>query len=430
MAAALVPRLLVIFMLRAGRPPETFEFEAIVQNLLAGKGYVYHHHGTDYASFHSAYPYVFLSAVVYLVSHSSHTAMLLAQSLTSTILALVINALGRRVAGDRVGWLGGALVALHPGLLYYDTHKLHPLSLDALSIAAATLALYRLFTAPSMRRCAIAGLLSGFALLERGTFLSVILLCVGALWWTARGTTIAWRGPILFLLCANLLVGPWLIRNFRHHGVPVFVTTVGEYLWRGHNPNATGSSLARDKVPMILTAGPAFRSALLTRDELGQMRMFRDRAVRYIAEHPLRCVGNVAKRCFYFAWRSPTTGLLYPAVYAGLYQAYYTVMGVLAGLGFFHLIRRGRAGERDVRVALSLLLGVWMAVGLTQSLFYVELRHRWGVEGLMLVVSAIGILAVLSPRPAPCGVADGAKGTGELRGRVRDGSVGRPGGTP
>lgn len=391
-AAVLVPRLLVVVFLIPGRSPEVYEYETIVHNLLAGKGYMLPHFGTEYFSYHSAYPYVLLTALVYQATNHSHVAMLLVQSVTSAMLVLVINSLGRLVGGLGVGWLAGALVALHPGLLYYDTHKLAPLSLDAFVLAAATLALCQLMIAPSIQRYAVAGFLSGFALLERGSFAPVMVISIVALFWIAKDRTSVIRGSLVFLLCCGILVAPWLVRNLLRHDAPVFMTVTGEHLWRGNNPNSTGSSLTRDGVPLIETADAEFRERLLTLDEIGQMRLFLETGGRYIIEHPWKFVWNVAKRLIYFAWFSPTTGILYPRLYLHVYQVYYVAMLLAAGLGLFHLGQRLRAGDRGTWITLGLLAAVWISVGLTQSIFYVEIRHRWGVEGLMLVMSASGIV--------------------------------------
>lgn len=396
-AAVLVPRLLVVFLLIPGHSPEVYEYETIVQNLLAGKGYMYPHLGTQYYSFHSSYPYVLLTAVVYQATNHSHVAMLLVQSVMSAMLVLVINSLGRLVGGPGVGWLAGALVALHPGLLYYDTHKLAPLSLDAFLLAAATLALCRLMTSPSIPRYAMAGLLSGAVLLERGSFFLAIVGCMVALFWIVRDKSIAIRGTIVFFLCGSLLIGPWLVRNFLRHGVPIFMTTTGEHLWRGNNQNATGSSLTVDGAPLIETADVEFRQKIRSLDEIGQMRLFMETGRRYIVEHPWRFLWNVAKRLFYFAWFSPTTGILYPSFYLHVYEVYYVAMLLAAGLGIFHLGHQLRGDDRAGWIVPAVLIGTWLSVGLIQSIFYVELRHRWGVEGLMLVMSAVGILHVLGP---------------------------------
>lgn len=192
-------------------------------------------------------------------------------------------------------------------------------------------------------------------------------------------------------------MGPWLVRNFVRHGVPIFMTITGEHLWRGNNPNATGSSLTRDGVALIETADTEFRKKLQGLDEIGQMRLFMEIGTRYIIEHPGRFAWNVMKRLFYFAWFSPTTGLLYPAFYLLVYRIYYGAMLLAAGLGIFHLGHRLRGDDRAGWIVPAVLVGTWLSVGLIQSIFYVELRHRWGVEGLMLVMSGVGILHVLGP---------------------------------
>jgi uncharacterized membrane protein YGL010W len=40
----------------------------------------------------------------------------------------------------------------------------------------------------------------------------------------------------------------------------------------------------------------------------------------------------------------------------------------------------------------AVALSVALSVALIQSVFYVELRHRWGVEPLVLAASAVGLL--------------------------------------
>ncbi|MBI3616106.1 MAG: glycosyltransferase family 39 protein [Candidatus Omnitrophica bacterium] len=383
---ALLPRLcLVGFRLLQGQPPDLYEYDDLARNLLAGKGYLYFHYGTPYLGFHSSFPYVFLTAFIYRLTGFSQTAVLMVQCLMGAALAFVIRSLGIRIVGKQGGGFAGTLTALHPGLLYYDTHKLHPLSFDALAVACATLALWQLFTAPSLRRFAAAGFLSGLALLERGTFIPVIPVCVAVLFWKSENKRAVFRGTLVFFVGLSFLTAPWILRNNRIFGVPVLMTTIGEHLWRGNNPNATGTSLTREGMPMIQTADPRFQEQLNSLHEMGQMRLFLDAGRRYIAEHPGRFVKNIVKRVFYFFWFSPTAGALYPAWAFVVYRAYYAAMLLFAGWGMASLHRQQRMG-------LFLVGGVWLCVGLMQSFFYVETRHRWGVEGLMLIFSAAGIL--------------------------------------
>lgn len=399
LVAALMPRLALVALVGTGSPPEAYEYESLVRNLLAGKGYVYHHLGTDYLSFHSSLPYVLLTAVVYTLTNYSQTAMLLVQSLAGTALALVTGVLGRRVGGPAVGVLAGLLVALHPGLVYYDTHKLHPLSLDALLIAGTTLALCEAMTTPSVARWTVAGLLAGGAILERGSLIPLLVGSLVGVFLVVRDRVEAAKGAVVLLVCAGVVVGPWVYRNFARHGTPLLMTVTGEHLWRGNNPKATGSSLTRDGVPMVEAAGEEFLERLRRLDEAGQMRLFTEAAVRYVREHPWQFVANSAKRLAYFAWFSPTTGLLYPPSFFWLYQLYYVAMVIAAAVGVRHVIRGMGGGGPPAWIPLLLLAGAWLSVALTHSVFYVEVRHRWGVEGLMLVMSAAGIVSLLARHP-------------------------------
>ena len=393
---ALVPRLLLIALrVSHGTGPEAFEFEDVVHNLLAGHGYMHLHHDTPYRSFHTAFPYVFLTALVYRLSGFSHPAMLVVQSLAGGILAVVACALGRRVGGGRAGWIAGVLVALHPGLVYYDTHKLHPLSIDALALASAVLALSWWLTRPSLRRAALAGLLASVAFLERASFAPVMAASLIVLWSRVKEPPAVFKQAVVFLLCGSLLVGPWLLRNVRLHGRLILMTTSGEHLWRGNNPNATGSSLTPEGDPILERADPAFRAALLRRDELGQMDLFLSEARRYIAQHPWRFVQNVSTRCLTFAWFGPMSGWRYPRSYLRAYQAYYVLVLALAGVGLGSLWRRWARLDGGSRITTALLVGTWLSVGLAQSLFYVEIRHRWAVESLMLVLAAFGLMRLV-----------------------------------
>ena len=84
-AAAVVVRLTLV---AAGGPPETFEYDELARNLLAGRGYVYHHLGdAPFRSFYSGVPYVALTAAMYGLAPGGRTAMLVAQAVVSAASA-------------------------------------------------------------------------------------------------------------------------------------------------------------------------------------------------------------------------------------------------------------------------------------------------------------------------------------------------------
>src|SRR2546425_5241701 len=75
-------------------------------------------------------------------------------------------------------------------------------------------------------------------------------------------------------------------------------------------------------------------------------------------------------------------------MWLGAYQVYALVICAFGIIGALTILRSGSPAERQ-------LLGVLAAISLTlaviHALAYVEGRHRWGVEPLLLLVSARGI---------------------------------------
>ncbi len=384
--------------LTSGRTPEVFEYDTIARNLLEGRGYVYSYLGTSYYGFFSGYPYVWLMAAVYWLVPWPHVAMVLVQCLLSVLLVAVIQRIGALLAGPQVGYFAAGLVALHPGLAYYDVHKLHPLSFDALMMAGAALAVIRMLDMSTVRRCIVAGLWSGAALLERGSFAPVVLLVALGLGWSRGPRFQILRRTLLYLGAAMLLVGPWLVRSTVRYGAPLLSTANGIHLWLGNNPQTTGSSLTLGGIAVIETMPPALAAEMKGRSELEQMRILSQASWRYIAEDPAAFVRRVSRRLAMFAWKTPTAGLRYPPQYARWYHIYYALMVGAALCGIWVLWRGGRLQERIVRIGVWTLAGIWLSVGVVHSLLYVEMRHRWGVEPLMLVMAAIGWRSLLNRR--------------------------------
>jgi 4-amino-4-deoxy-L-arabinose transferase-like glycosyltransferase len=385
---ALTLRLAVIVWASGGASPQAFEYDTMATNLLEGRGYTFGHLGIQYRSLHSAVPYVFLNAVVCGVTGHRHTVLVLTQSLLGALLVLVVFHIGRLIFSVDTAAIAALLLAMHPGLIVYDTLKLHPLSLDALSIAASVLAVISLDAgSPWWRRMGTGGVI-GLALLERGTF---ILFALGAPFVAARALGLSLRAAVRFsaplLLGVALLLGPLVIRNVLIHGVPVVMTTSGEHFWRGNHPGATGTSYTRDGQTVFNAADPAFRATVLALDEIGQMRAFAAAGREFWANSPGEAVGLYAKRVLYFFSMTPTTGLLYPPWYRRLYLLYYVVCAGAAVLGARSLVWHRGHPDRPTLLRV-LLLACIVSVGLVQSVFYVETRHRWGVEPLILLLTA------------------------------------------
>jgi hypothetical protein len=100
--------------------------------------------------------------------------------------------------------------------------------------------------------------------------------------------------------------------------------------------------------------------------------------------------GLFARKFVYFWWLPAQAGQLYPTGWLTAYEAYAIAMYAFATLGVIGILRQGNAEERNL---LATLAAIGMAVALIHALAYVEGRHRWGVEPILLLVTARGILS-------------------------------------
>jgi hypothetical protein len=235
-------------------------------------------------------------------------------------------------------------------------------------------------------------LLVGIAALTRTTILGVVPIL---LFWLQRykGLRLISLPCLAFIAVAALAYSPWPVRNSLALGsfMPGSSESM-EWLWRGTNPNATGSSYTTDGRTMLQAAPEDFQIRVGQANESGRIVVYRDAALQYIHEHPFDAARLYVTKVKSFWLGSETTGLLYPPAWTILYESWYGAMLVLAALGVFF------AWRTDRRLPL-LILASLLLVCLSQAVFYVEGRHRLAVEPLLLVLSGGG-LARLARLPA------------------------------
>ena len=365
-----------------------WEYEDIANHVLAGEGYWYEHLGTAYRAF--VLPvYPLFCAGVYRLTQHSQPLLLILQCLVSAFACLQVRSIGRLACSpSSVATVAAWLLALHPGLIFYAS-RLHPLTLDLFALLWMCASWLRLLRRPSAGHALQAGLSSGFAILSRGT--TLVFFAYGAgwfLWHAARRGYQAVRRLATIGLVAGLIVAPWIARNTAHfHGL-VLQTTSGELLWRGNNPVATGSAYLADGRPVLAGAPEPFRRRLAELDEAGQSRFFRQEAWAFIRTHPWQALRLYGQKWLAFWWFSPQAGLAYPRGYLYGYAAYYVPILLGACLGLYALGRTGCSAE------MTLLLGALLTIAAVQSLYYVDGRHRWLVEPLLLLLSAVGWCAL------------------------------------
>lgn len=393
--AALIVRVAVGLLSDGFRSPELYEPEDIARSILSGEGFVYWARGVPHHSYYAPlYPSVV--AGVYALTGGSRVALILVQIIVSSLLACLVTAFGRRLFGRAAAGMAGLITVVHPGLIWYASAKAHEFTFDALAFVALPWLWIWLRNDLRPRRAAIVGIIGGVALLERPTT-AVFLVC-GAVWLftTTRsaGRSAGARSILLAALCALVVITPWTVRTLVVQDRLVFIrSTDWEVFWRGNNPNATGTSFTAAGTPVIDTLSQSAVDELSSLDENGQSAWFRAEALRYVRQHPAASLRLWLKKIYYFWWLSPQTGASYPPTWLIAYQVFYVGIVAFAVVGL-----RRRERLRGVPGAVGLLLGSPLVLSFAQALYYVEGRHRWAIEPLLILFAGVGVAALLESR--------------------------------
>jgi hypothetical protein len=393
----LIPRL-VILAARGGNL-DFLEYETLAQNIVAGHGYVISRFGNTTVAFGDGNLYSFVSASVYFVLGHQPIVLAVIQAVIASLAAPVIFAVGARAFARPVAGLGAAMAALHPGVLAYTT-KLHPLGLDVLLLAMMLWWVGR--AGKGMRNGLLAGLALGLGLMSRPTFFLAGLVAMAVRWRAARSSL----KPLLAAIAVALVIAaPWVMRNWVLLGRPVFVSTSLEDVWKGNNPLASGSSYLPSGQDIFSAASPELQARFRNASELGLNDVFAQQVQDFVVHQPGQFAGLVARKFVYFWWLSPQAGMLYPAAWLTAYETYATVILAFAAAGVVAILRGGSPGERNL---LGMLAATSLTLAVIHALAYVEGRHRWGIEPLLLLLTARGIFSVASSLWSP-------GGTGQLR---------------
>ena len=422
----------ILLMTVAPQKPTAWETELIAKNLLSGKGFTFIYTGSVPYRAYKPPLYEWMTAGVYLLTHQNHDseitsgaasssrsqrAMVLLQCVFGALLAGVCFLIGRILFGTAAGVITGICVALHPALIYYDTHQLHALTLGGLLIASIAWIFLKLRVRNSWMRRLLAGALIGLAVHERGT--AGIFLPIAITWLWAMGdagmpcvggstpgggaqsrATRVTRGQLLWRSAGPLILGfvlvitPWTLRNAAVYHRFVFMTSLtGELFWRGNNPQATGTTVTSDLTPMLGTLPPEFEQKMAAMDELSQQDYLRQEAWAFIRSNPKKAALLFIKKFLMFWWFAPTSGYRYPRVYLLTYQIFY--LGALL-LGLYGLLTPWSFPRKEDDIqGMALLISMALGFSLLQSFYYVEIRHRWAIEPLLLVFTGGGLVRLL-----------------------------------
>lgn len=321
-----------LFIARGTAFPDSQLYEAYAQSLARGTFAV----GQDGARRAPGYP-LFIAACWWagrvdvdkdVPCSWAKRCVLYTQSLLSTVTCLMVFMTATRLqptllpAGTR--WVAFTAVALNPYAVALSALELSESLFTTLMVLCAFWGTRLTVTDSSARDGLEAlgvGAVAGAAVLVRPS--GLLLALAGAVLWGAASGKNGWMRTAAALLGFVAVMSPWVMRNALRYGRFVPTTlNVGESLYDGLNPHATGAS------EMSFTASPDAKRL----NEFERDRYWQHRAIQWAKTHPARVAGLAAIKLarFWSPWpneprfRTPTVVLAtslaaVPLWLAGLY---------------------------------------------------------------------------------------------------------------
>jgi 4-amino-4-deoxy-L-arabinose transferase-like glycosyltransferase len=368
------------------------ELDGIVSNILSGNGYVYSFLRTNYYFYGYPFYYYFL-ALIDLVTDNNYLAIGIFQALIAAFSVIPLFFIAEKIFNRKIAFISALLYCLHPGLVAYTAM---PASLT-FQICFILMIIYLMVCFEDKKwPLALAGILTGLSVLIRPTIIFfipafLIYLIVRKEPWRKLFLKLSIIGFFLMIV-----LFPWIYRGYKIYNRFIFVSlTSSESFWRGNNPIATGTGFTEDSQVFLWKAmlNEDFARKIYSLNEIGQYDFFKDATMKYIKAHPLDFFKITIRKFIYFWSFSPQTGLLYPARWLALYKMGYYFLATFFVLGVYFIFKN----RQYVNMPVALLLfSVFIMISAFQSLFYVDTRHRWMLEPLLMIVSAHGIMSIFS----------------------------------
>jgi 4-amino-4-deoxy-L-arabinose transferase-like glycosyltransferase len=395
--AAALPRLLVVALERGdliGSLPEKSDRFARTLVDSGTFGFI--------AGVPSAYTqplYALFLAPLYATFGHAWAAVGLAQIAVATGTALLVYAIGCRIATRGVGVVAALISTLHPYLVWHDVHVNREV-LDGFLAALLTLLVVLATERASVRIAAAAGLATGFAILGNARLSLLPLALAGYLLWTIpprRRGALAAAGLVAVTAAT---VTPWIVRNEVSVGCAT-ITTDARALWKANNP-ATFEILRAggwlDQVPELPDSPPwPELAADLTAagkptevDECAQMRFYRGEVLHFWRTQP----GEKAKLSAQAAWMlwSPSVTVESGDSTGGAARLARDVFEPLYVLMLYVLALAGLARLPRRYLALTLLL---LAYGTLMAMVFAgTVRYRAPWDFLLCVPAAFTLARI------------------------------------
>jgi len=394
-AVSFALRVAAVLVIGEYRYPNVWESGRIAEALVAGHGFAFDWRAMlaepppepDVAStwWPPAYP-AFLAACHVVAPSAPYLAASLAQAALSAVLPALLFLMGRRLFGERAGWIAAIVAAVHPPFLGFPALIQTALFEIFWTTLALWLAMRAVVSARGATRDALlAGIAVAIAGLTRPPALA--LLVIAPIAWRAAGLSAraALRRTGVLLLGAALLLAPWVARNHRVRGACILVSSNGGWnLFVGNNPAGTA-----DRADLARAIPPELRGLLMAMNEVEGDRFLRSLAIDYIRAHPAETARRILARARNLVWFNEDFGRTsgYSSVIQrftrAIYQASWAILLPLAVAGMV-------LARRDWRRHLLLYGAIAANAAAILATFFVN-RYRAPIEPILILFAAAGV---------------------------------------
>jgi hypothetical protein len=303
------------------------------------------------------------------------------------IFFLAFNSFGRRTAVAAV-WVW----AFFPYAIYFSASSMWYHSLVALLLTWLVWIATQLETRAQLWMWAGFGVLWGIAALTTPVVLAVVPFLSGWVCYQLHRNNKEWRLPALTLVCALLAtLAPWMIRNDRVFGRPVFLK---DNFWMEFSVGNVGNAVHwwNDAVH---PAGQNNELAVFRQlGELGYMQRDRKLALTYIRDHPGIVVWRTIRRVVYMwtGFWSVRADYLHDEPFDLPNIFFCTAFTVVAMIGLYKALR---SSPRSTMPCLLVLLSFPLAYYLTHS----EISYRQPIDPELIVLATFGVLSCKRAMP-------------------------------
>jgi 4-amino-4-deoxy-L-arabinose transferase-like glycosyltransferase len=360
------------------------EYLSLARSLAAGHGYQWDEQVTKgpVQPFGRAPGYPVFLAMVGAGSGAPGTvpaSAKIAQSIVGGAGVWIIALAAFRMAGRRPAMAAAAIAAIYPPLIWISGFAYSEALFWPIGVCVA-LAFNRTLSQPraTMWKSAIGfGIVTGLAVLVRAATIPFVPLAGLWLLWKREFGAIAG-----FAAGLAIVLTPWTIRNYEHHGRFVLVASDGGVtFWTGNNALATGEGdMAANPVLKYANQELRARHPQLTEEQLEPV--YYSESLTWIRQHPGAWVWLMMKKVFYLV---VPIGPSYRVHSTRYYIASVFSVGLLLPLAAFGAWRLGSRRSR--------MTGMWiLAAGAiaTCLVFFPQERFRIPVLDPSLILLASG----------------------------------------